>query len=198
MATRTPRTGRRPGESGTREAIHAAACRLFRERGYDATTIRAIASEAGVDPALVMHFFGSKANTFVTAVGWPIDPVCEVPNALARGPEHVGEELARSFISTWDDEGDRSAILALLRSAMSEPKTAAMLREFMVSELFVPLSEALGSDDGERRGVLAASQVVGVGIVRYVLAIEPLASDDPERVVAAIGPTLQRYLTDDL
>jgi AcrR family transcriptional regulator len=198
MTTRTPRTGRRPGESGTRDAIQEAACRLFRERGYNATTIRAIAAEAGVDPALVMHFFGSKAQTFITAVGWPIDPVCEVPNVLARGPEHVGEELARTFISTWDDEGERSAILALLRSAMSEPKAAAMLREFMVSELFVPLSEALGRADGERRGVLAASQIVGVGIVRYVLALEPLASDDPERVVAAIAPTLQRYLTEDL
>jgi AcrR family transcriptional regulator len=196
--TRTPRTGRRPGSSGTRAAILESACRLFRERGYDATTIRAIAGDAGVDPALVMHFFGSKARTFVAAVEWPIDPECEVPAILARGEEHVGEELARLFVSKWNDERERSPILALLRSAMSEPSAAMLLREFMVREFFVPVVGALGRDEPERRGALVASQLLGLGLVRYVLAIEPVASDDPERVVAALAPTLQRYLTDDL
>jgi AcrR family transcriptional regulator len=196
--TRTPRTGRRPGASGTREAILEAACRLFRERGYNATTIRAIASEAGVDPALVMHFFGSKAGMFVTAVEWPIDPVCEVRNVLARGRDHVGEELARVFVRTWDVEGNRNAILSLMGSALSEPKAAEQVREFMIAELFVPLCDALGVTDGERRGALAASQLLGLGLVRYVFEVEPVASDDSERVVAAIAPTLQRYLTADL
>jgi AcrR family transcriptional regulator len=197
-STRTPRTGRRPGSSGTRDAIQEAACRLFRERGYDATTIRAIAAEAEVDPALVMHFFGSKARMFVSAVEWPIDPESHLAGVLTRGPEHVGEELARLFVGKWEDERDRSPVLALLRSAMSEPSAAALLREFMVSEFFVPVAAALGQDDGERRGALVSSQLIGLGIVRYVLRVEPLASDDPERVIAAVAPTLQRYLTGPL
>jgi AcrR family transcriptional regulator len=196
--TRTPRTGRRPGASGTREAIVEAACRLFRERGYNATTIRAIAGEAGVDPALVMHFFGSKAGMFVTACEWPIDAECEVPNVLARGPDHVGEELARLFVRTWDREGNRSAILSLIRSALSDPRAAELVREYMVNELFVPLCDALGVTDGERRGGLAASQLMGLGLVRYVFEVEPVASDSDERVVAAIAPTLQRYLTAEI
>jgi AcrR family transcriptional regulator len=196
--TRTPRTGRRPGASGTREAILESACRLFRERGYDATTIRAIAADAGVDPALVMHFFGSKARMFVSAVEWPIDPECEVPRVLARGPDHVGEELARLFVTKWDDERERSPVLVMLRSAMSEPSAGALLREFMVSEFFVPIVTAIGRDHGERRGAFVASQVLGVGFVRHVLGVEPLASDDPEHVIATIAPTLQRYLTEPL
>jgi AcrR family transcriptional regulator len=197
-STRTPRTGRRPGSSGTRDAIQEAACRLFRERGYDATTIRAIAADAEVDPALVMHFFGSKARMFVSAVDWPIDPESHLSAVLTRGPEHVGEELARLFVAKWEDERDRSPVLALLRSAMSEPSAAALLREFMVSEFVVPVAAALGQDDGERRGALVSSQLIGLGIVRYVLRVEPLASDDPERVIAAVAPTLQRYLTGPL
>jgi len=196
--TRTPRTGRRPGVSGTREAILEVACRLFRERGYNATTIRAIAAEAGVDPALVMHFFGSKAGMFVTAVEWPIDAECEVPNVLARGRDHVGEELARLFVRTWDREGSRNAILSLMRSALSEPRAAELVREYMVSELFVPVCDELGVADGERRGALATSQLIGLGLVRYVFEVEPIASDDDEQIVAAIAPTLQRYLTAEL
>src|SRR5829696_6192049 len=110
------RTGRRPGETGTREAILVASRRLFAERGYEGATLRAIAAEAGVDAALVVHFFGSKAGLLVEAIQWPFDPADELPRLLADGPERVGANLARLLVDTWDREGGRHAIITLLRS----------------------------------------------------------------------------------
>src|SRR5215475_6851877 len=113
--TRTPRTGRRPGpESGTRDAILAAAERLFLERGYDNASMRAIGAEAGVDAALVTHFFGSKANLLAAAVRWPFDPDVEVPKLLAGGRDQVGRRVVRLFTRTWDQRQLRDPIITLL------------------------------------------------------------------------------------
>lgn len=196
--TRTPRTGRRPGESTTREAILEAARRLFAERGYAGATIRAIAAEAGVDAALVVHFFGSKAGLLAEAIEWPFDPEVEMPKLLAGGRKQVGGNLVRLFVTSWDRDGDRNPILTLLRAATIEPQAAELLREFLRERLYPPLLEQLGSDEPDLRADLAASQLIGLGIVRHILKVEPVASATQDDVVAWIGPAVQRYLTGKL
>ena len=193
--TRTPRTGRRRGGSSTREEILAAARQLFLERGYQAATMRAIAAEAGVDAALIVHFFGDKATLLAEAIEWPFDPQVEMPKLLADGRRNVGRRLVDLFVTTWDDEGSRNPILTLLRAATIEPKAAELLGGFMRDRLYGPLMERLRVDEPELRADLAASQLVGLGLFRYVLAVEPLASAPSERVVEWIAPAVQRSLT---
>ncbi len=197
-STRTPRTGRRPGATSTRQAILEAARRLFAERGYQGATMRAIAAEAGVDAALVVHFFGNKAALLGEAVEWPFDPEVEMPKLLVDGKRQVGRHLVALVVRTWDKEGSRNPILTLLRAATTEPQAAEMLGEFLRRRLFAPLMERLGSDRPDLRTNLAASQLVGLGLARHVLRVEPLASAKPADVVDWYAPTLQRYLTGKL
>jgi len=192
--TRTPRTGRRPGASGSRDAIIDAARRLFAERGYSATSMRAIGAEAGVDAALIVHFFGTKARLLRESIQWPFVPEEAAQQVYGGGRRNVGENLARLVLDTWEREGDRNAIMTLLRAATVEPAAAEMMRDFMQRELFPPLFQRLNPDRPELRANLASSQIVGLGMARYVLRFEPLASASPDEVVAWIGPTLQRYL----
>jgi AcrR family transcriptional regulator len=195
MTTRTPRTGRRPGASGSREAILEAARRLFAEHGYVGTSMRMIASEAGVDAALIVHFFGTKAQLLGEAVQWPFDPEEQMEQVMARGRRRVGQELARLVVRTWDSEGDRNAIMTLLRAATIEPAAAELLRDFVQYQLFPPLMRRLNVAHAELRANLTSSQLVGLGISRYVLRVEPLASLSEDDVVRWLAPTLQRYLT---
>jgi AcrR family transcriptional regulator len=196
--TRTPRTGRRPGPSETREAILRAGRELFAEHGYEGTTIRAVAAAAGVDPALVIHYFQTKAGLFIASVEFPYDPQTEVPWLFAQGRRHVGERLARLFVETWDSQGLRNPIITLLRSATTEPAAAALMRDFMRVELFTPLMERFDVDHPLLRADLVASQLLGLGLARYVIRFEPLASADAESVIACVAPTLQRYFTGKL
>jgi AcrR family transcriptional regulator len=197
-STRTPRTGRRPGESTTREEILKAARRLFAERGYQGATMRAIAAEAGVDAALLVHFFGNKPTLLAEAIEWPFDPEVEMPKLLVDGRHQAGRHLVGLFVRTWDDQGSRNPILVLLRAATVEPQAAEMLREFMRRRLYAPLMDRLRVDEPELRSDLVLSQLLGLGLVRYVLRLEPLASAPPEAVIEWIAPTVQRYLTGKL
>jgi AcrR family transcriptional regulator len=198
--TETPRTGRRPGGTGaeTREAILQAARRLFAERGFERASMRAIAADAGVDAALITHFFGSKAKLLGAAIEWPIEPERELPRVLKAGKDHVGEGLAALFVRTWDREGSRHPVITLLRAAVVEPSAAELLADFMRTRLFGPLLAELGSDQPEIRANLVASQLGGLGLARYILRFEPLASARPSDVVRWVAPTIQRYLTEPL
>ena len=192
------RTGRRPGRSGTRDAILVAARESFTASGYDQASIRDIARRAGVDPALVHHYFGTKQKLFTEAVELPVDLVAVV-EAFVRGDrDRIGERIVGLMLSVWDNRTDRSPLIALIRSAVTSEDAARMLREFMVSVLFVRLAEALRAPDAPLRASLAASQMMGLLIARYVVRVEPLASAPAARLVAAIGPNVQRYLTGDL
>jgi AcrR family transcriptional regulator len=192
------RTGRRPGRSGTRDAILVAARESFTASGYDQASIRDIARRAGVDPALVHHYFGTKQELFTEAVELPVDLVAVV-EAFVRGDrDRIGERIVGLMLSVWDSRTDRSPLIALIRSAVTSENAARMLREFMVSVLFVRLAEALRAPDAPLRASLAASQMMGLLIARYVVRVEPLASAPAAQLVAAIGPNIQRYLTGDL
>ncbi|MEU1249965.1 TetR/AcrR family transcriptional regulator [Micromonospora arida] len=195
----TRRTGRRPGNPGTREAILDAARTAFAERGYDVASIRGIAATAQVDPALVHHYFGSKDQLFLAAMNFPVDPGQLVPKVLAGDRDGVGERMVRIFLGVWDSPTG-SAAQALLRSAVSNEWTARLLREFVTTQLLRRVLENLDVDPVELplRGSLVATQMIGLAMMRHVVRLEPVASADPETLVAAIGPTIQRYLTGPL
>jgi AcrR family transcriptional regulator len=192
-------TGRRPGNPDTREAVLAAARAAFAEKGFDGATIRGIATAAGVDPALVHHYFGNKDKLFLAAVEAPADPDDLLPEVLAGGPDDLGRNLLRMFLRVWDGPA-RPAGLALVRSAVASEWTAKLLREFLVARVLRRVVGTLDLPQAERdaRGALVGSQLIGLVMARYVLELEPIASASPDELVEAIAPTLQRYLTGDV
>ena len=192
------RTGRRPGASGTREAILDAARRAFAEQGYQRATIRGVAELAGVDPALVHHYYGTKQELFVAAVRLPVNPVAQLASVLADEPDQVGRRLVETFLSIWDHAADQSPLLALIRSAVADEQAAALLREFITEEVLGPIARRVGSPDARLRATLAGSQLIGLAMARYIIRVEPLASTPSAEVAAAVGPTVQRYLTGDV
>jgi AcrR family transcriptional regulator len=193
------RTGRRPGESGTRDAILDAARAGFAEAGYEGATIRGIAEAAGVDPALVHHFFGTKEDLFVAAMDLPVNPAVLAELVLAEGLEGAGERLVRTFLSVWDSPPSQDVLLGLIRTAVTNDRAAAMLREFIRRALLEKVAAALGDPDGDPDGVLRAaaigSHMVGMALLRYVIRLEPLASATPDEIVALLAPRIQSYLT---
>ena len=193
------RSGRRPGNQDTRSSILEAARNTFAEKGYDKASIRAIAADAGVDPALVHHYFGSKDKLFLAAMSAPINPGELIPQALGGPREQAGERLVRTALSVWDSPAGTAA-LAMFRSAMSNEWTARLLREFVVTQILRRAVRELVLDEAEAplRSSLVATQIAGIMVARYVLKIEPLASTDPEVLVAAVGPNVQRFLFDPM
>jgi AcrR family transcriptional regulator len=192
------RSGRRPGKSGTREAIAAAAAAQFAAQGYDRVSLRGIAREAGVDPALVSHYFGSKQELFVAVSGLPFDPDAVVEGIFAGEREEVGERLARFVVGLLENPEGRRRMTGIVRAAASEDAAATMVRELIGREVIGRLVERLDVDDAGLRAGLVGSQVVGLTMARYVVAIEPLTSAPAEQVVAAVAPNLQRYLAGEL
>jgi AcrR family transcriptional regulator len=192
------RTGRRPGASDTRQRILAAARACFSEAGFDAATIRLIAARAGVDPALVHHYFGSKHQLFVAAMELPASVDEAVPAILAGPPAELGERIAQFALELWDAPSMHPLMLGLVRSASTDPVAAGMLREVLTAGPFAMLARATAREDADLRAALVGSQLVGLAMARYIVAVEPLASADRDAVARAVGPTIQRYLLGDL
>lgn len=194
------RTGRRKGSPDTRDAILEAARAAFAERGFDGASIRTIATSAGVDPALVHHYFGTKDQLFLATVGAPVNPGELVPAALAGDDEHLGERVTRLFMTVWDDPRTGPPLLALVRTGLTHDWSARMLREFLTSQVLRRVIARMPVPPAEAplRAALTASQLIGVALARYVLKVEPLASADRDIIIATVGPTIQRYLTGDL
>jgi AcrR family transcriptional regulator len=190
------RTGRRPGNQDTREAILTAAREAFAERGFDGASIRAIAAGAGVDPALVHHYFGNKDQLFLAAIEAPINPAELLDRVAAGDRADVGDRLVRTLLSVWDSPAG-SAAIALVRSAVANDTMSTLVRQFIVNRLVRGAIVRMGVDRAEAplRATLVASQMAGLVMVRYVLKAEPLASASPDAIAAAIGPTIQRYIT---
>ena len=192
-----PRTGRRPGTGGTREKILSAARAHFARLGFEATTVRAIAADARVDPALVLHYFGSKRELFRAVTDFPIDPAVFIPRLLEPGVEGLGVRLVRFFLETWDSPTG-SPLLAVIRSAVTSDEAASLIRQFVSREVLGRIARALEVDEPRLRASLAASTVIGLAMLRYVVKLEPLASARPDEIAAWLGPTVQHYLSDPL
>lgn len=203
MSGAVPRRRGRPSRTqaeagpGARERILEAARTEFAERGYDKTSVRGIAKAAGVDPALVHHYFGTKDEVFAAAIEVSFEPALVVPAILGAGKEGVGERLARYFIGVWENPATRAPLLAILRSALTHEAAAKVLRGFVLRRLLERVAADLDVPDPTFRAELAASHMIGIAILRYVIKAEPLASVDTEEIIALVAPTLQRYLTED-
>jgi AcrR family transcriptional regulator len=189
---RPPRTE----SADTRDRILAAAREEFSERGYEKTSVRGIAKAAGVDPALVHHYFGTKEQVFEAAIAVALAPAQNAPDAVVEGPlDGVGERLTRFIFGVWENPATRKPLLAVVRSAVNNEAAAAVFRRLVVSQVLGRVAARLDLPDGELRAELAAAQLVGTAMLRYVIKVEPLASVDVERIIARVAPVVQGHLT---
>jgi AcrR family transcriptional regulator len=196
------RTGRRAGDSGSREAILDSARLRFAEHGYEGATIRGIAAGAGVDPALVHHFYGTKEKLFAAAMRLPAVPSEVIEAALAgHGGARPGPHLVATVLAIWEDPAVHGVMIGLLRSAMNSEQAARLLREFITDAILTPVSalaRAGSPEDAAYRAGAVASQMLGLAVTRYVLRISPIATASIADLAATIGPTVERYLTGDI
>ena len=192
------RAGRRPGSADTRGRILEAARAAFGERGFDGATVRDIAARAGVDPALVHHYFGTKQRMFVAAMEMPVDFAAAVPALLAGPPDGLGERFAGFVLELWDRPEVRPLLLGVVRSASTDPVAAAMLRRMLAEGPLLAVATALDRPDAALRASLAGSQLIGLAMARLVVGVEPLATADRASLARIVGPTIQRYLVGDL
>lgn len=194
-AGRRAHLGRRPGAPDTRHDILHAARELFAARGYERTTIRAVAAAAHVDPALVHHYFGTKDDLLAAALTPPLDVAARVPLVLNAVEGTTGERVARAFLSIWEDPELRPVYMAIVRCASSHSQAADIMRGVLARQVIGPMVAAMSADDAPLRATLIASQLIGLAMVRYLTRLEPLAQLDLETLVAAVAPTIDRYLT---
>jgi len=189
------RTGRRPGTSDTRDQILAVARRRFATRGYDATSLRGIATDAKVDPALLIHYFGTKEGLFTAATGLPTGLSELFAGQQGQTLRDFAESLVRSYLGFVDSDQSRNAILALVRSAVSNEKAAGMLREFLAAELLPVIASRTGHENAPLRAGLVAAQLMGVAMLRHVVRLDPVARATPDEIVALVAPVIEHYLS---
>ena len=191
--------GRRPGGVDTRQAIVEAARVDFAEQGYDGTSLRGIARRAEVDPALVHHYFGGKPQLFAAVMDIPADPAALI-SAVVSGPrDQVGESLVRTFLAVWDSEAGRQRFQALVRAAVTHEDATRMLREFLTREVFGRVVRELSTEGEPSAGLevragLAASQMIGLAMMRYIVEFPAVVDATHDELAALVGPTIQRYL----
>ena len=190
--------GRRPGGEDTRARILEAARQAFAERGYDGATVRDVAGRAGVDPALVHHYFGTKQRLFVAAMEFPVDVGAIVPVLLADGHAGVGERFVRFVVELWDRPDVRPTLAGVVRSAATDEVAASMMRGVLTDGPLRALAIAIDRPDSDVRVALAGTQLVGLVMARYVLRIEPLVSMTPAAIATFVGPAVERYLFGEL
>jgi AcrR family transcriptional regulator len=171
----------------TKEAILTAARERFSADGYERATIRAIAADADIDPAMVMRYFGNKEKLFAAAADFDL----RIPDLTTTPREEVGRRIARHVLDRWD--GDET-LMALLRASVTNPAAAERMREIFAAQLG-PAVQAVAPDDPAGRAGLVASQVLGLALTRYVLRLPPVVAMDRDAVVDWLAPTLQRYFT---
>ena len=196
----TPRVGRRPGKADTRAEIVRAAHACFGELGFNGASIRSIAQRAGVDPALVHHYFADKADLFVEAMELPGDP-----QKVAHAAKHArddgtfdGATLVEHFLEQWEpaEEGlGSTSFVAMVQAVASSPEAADSMREFLTARLG---PAHLGGDEATaaKRQSLVSTQLIGLGWTRYVLRLEPLASATRAEAARWVGPTIDRYFAE--
>jgi AcrR family transcriptional regulator len=187
--------GRRPGPTRTDVAILTAARESFGRLGYRSTTIRAVAEAAGVNQALVRHFFGTKQQLFMAALEFPTEPLQRLLATLAESPrDQLGESLVTVFVRAWRDPTTSRQLQAVFRSAAADEEGAVLARR-LAEEVVVPtVSGLLGVDPVRVAAVMA--QLLGYGFLSTIVGAQPLAGLDEAAAVGLLGPTVQRYLVD--
>ncbi|MFE1796373.1 MULTISPECIES: TetR/AcrR family transcriptional regulator [unclassified Streptomyces] len=202
MTAATPRRRGRPSRTDSqdtpaaRDRILSAAREEFAERGFEKTSMRAIAKAADVDSALVHHYFGTKEQVFEASIEVAIGPLLSAPGSVGEGPlDGVGERLARFFFGVWENPATRKALLAIVRSAVNNETAAGVFRRLISTQLLRRVALQLDLPDAELRAELAAAQLVGIAMLRYVIKVEPLASADPEQIINRVAPVIQSHLT---
>lgn len=187
--------GRRPGDSGTREAILDAARELFAEVGYDRASMRAVAARAGVDPALIHHYFGTKDRLLASALQLPVDPEVLLAG-VADHPERAGAEIVRRGLMLWDGNPEaRDRMVGLMRAALSHDQAAAAMRDLLAGSVLATLELVVRDETAPLRAGLIGTQLGGLMLGRYVLRIPAVAGASAESLVAAVGPAIQHYVT---
>ncbi|MEE4490832.1 TetR/AcrR family transcriptional regulator [Streptomyces sp. BE230] len=190
--------GSRSGETETRVRILEAARELFASRTYGATTIRAVAAAADVNPALVHHFFGTKRDLFAATVQLPEPLVGQLPGLVAGDMEDIGRYIVRLYLTMWQDPSTARPLAAMVRTGMSDPEAADILKQVLTSTILGPLAAASGRDQPGLRITLAATHLVGLAMGRHILTLQPLTEADVDHLAACVGPAIQHYLTGPL
>jgi AcrR family transcriptional regulator len=188
--------GRPRMQIGAREAILEAARRQFAELGYRTTTLRHIASAAGVDARLVQHYFGSKRQLFMETVELPLDPTELIERVFAGNVRDVGRRVAMELIALIDEPSAGRSMAGLIRAAASEPEAAELIREILTRRILVPLADRVGGDRPDLRAAMVASQVVGIVMARRIVGLTALAEAPREVIVEALAPVIEHYLRD--
>jgi AcrR family transcriptional regulator len=179
-----------PRSEGTRRAILQAARAIFAARGYEQTTIRAVAAQACVDASMVMRYFQSKAGLFTAAVATDL----QIPDLRSVPSSHRGELLVRYFVGRWEGPAADDKLIALLRTAVTSEAIAGQVQAILGQRLTERIAP-LGEEQAPERAALIAAQLLGLALCRYILRFEPLASLPADEVVAAVAPSVDRYLT---
>jgi AcrR family transcriptional regulator len=186
------RAGRRPGQTETREEILDAARHRFAELGYDGATVRGIAADAGVNAALLHHFFGTKQELFAAAMNLPVNPASLVPSILAGPRASLGERLVRAFLAVWAEPAGRTPFVAMLRAAATNEQVALMMRQFIERTVLAEVARSLEVPKIRVTGI--AAQMIGVALLRYVIKLPPLVHASDDEIVEMLAPVAQYYL----
>jgi AcrR family transcriptional regulator len=190
-----PQIGRRPGNPATRQHLLDTARRMFADAGYDKTSVRDIAAGAGVDPALIRHYFGSKAELFRATMGWPFEPAQVAAQVTGGGRDEIGARLTQVFFEAWEQPESRAPLLAILRGAATHEESATLVRQFIQGQLYRQMADALPGPDAELRIDLAMAQLLGIAYLRHILRVDPVASTPMEELVARLAPVVTAHLT---
>jgi AcrR family transcriptional regulator len=197
---RPRRPGRRPGANATREAILGAARDAFAARGYEKATIRGIARQAGVDPALVHHFYGSKEDVFKAAVSDVLAPIAAAMDGVGRGadPSRTSQRLARVLVELWEREPTQGAMVGAVRAAVTSETAAGLLRGIVQEHAIAAVAASTEQPDAELRANLIGATMVGITVARQVLAVEPIASLGEDALTGVLAGVIEHYLTAEL
>jgi AcrR family transcriptional regulator len=191
--------GRRPGNADTRGEIVEAAKRVFADKGYDGTSLRGVAREAGVDPALVHHYFDGKAALFVAAMALPFDP--RQVKEQAAGLEYSGSRTIEGFLTMWDHaEGTGSSFASCVSAMAASSSVADAMREFVNERVWSVLRHSEGETETlrRRRTGMVSSQLMGLAFARYILRVPPMSTASPKLIGRWVGPTLDRYVKEPI
>lgn len=195
MTAPSLRRGPRPGGADTKAEILAAAATVFSRDGYQRGSVRGIAREAGVDPALVRHYFASKSELFVEALRPPFDLAGQVERISEGDPQLVGFRVMRFFVETWDDPVRGPRMIQLMRAALDHAEVASFAEELIVKGVIQKVAARVGAPDPAQAAATAASQVFGLAMLRHAAHIEPIASEPGEQLIARYGLIVTRLLT---